>query len=335
MDIVRMRCGLGNQMFCYALYLELIQRGRKARIDLGFYEKYIDWPDPYMLERVFKKIKIEPLDNEVFNLICEKYEREKKDRVKMDYYKSYPEKRYFWGEDISMVGCYDPNVFKTKECTFVGTWMSEKYFEHAKEVVKDKFEFDGHRDRLPQIVKKMREEKSVSLNIRLGRAYSYVDMTTPNGIATEKIASKGFYSEAIKMMKNKVGEDIIWYVFSDSVDVLTGKTDPKEMIKRFKTDNSISKTNGTKEYLTAVDRIKSELYGMNVIYIEKNMFANYEDWYDMYLMSQCKHNIISNSTFGWWGAWLNDNRDKIVIAPKVFFTSSECTDICPDGWLKI
>ncbi|MDE6603998.1 MAG: alpha-1,2-fucosyltransferase [Lachnospiraceae bacterium] len=73
----------------------------------------------------------------------------------------------------------------------------------------------------------------------------------------------------------------------------------------------------------------------DAIFIESNMFENYQDWYDMYLMSCCKHNIIANSSFSWWGAWLNQNDNKIVIAPKRWINLYEQTDICAPDWILI
>ncbi len=57
--------------------------------------------------------------------------------------------------------------------------------------------------------------------------------------------------------------------------------------------------------------------------------------YDMFLMSQCKHNIIANSSFSWWAAWLNENEDKEVIAPDVWFTTEDVRDIWPKTWKKV
>ena len=58
-------------------------------------------------------------------------------------------------------------------------------------------------------------------------------------------------------------------------------------------------------------------------------------WADMYLMSQCNHNIIANSSFSWWGAWLNQNENKTVIAPQKWINGQNMTDICPDEWERI
>lgn len=71
------------------------------------------------------------------------------------------------------------------------------------------------------------------------------------------------------------------------------------------------------------------------IYISNEIFEEYQDWYDMYLMSCCKHNIIANSTFSWWGAWLNRHAGKIVVAPDRWINAQARKNICPPEWIRI
>ena len=69
--------------------------------------------------------------------------------------------------------------------------------------------------------------------------------------------------------------------------------------------------------------------GRTVIFLEDE-----PAYIDFFLLTLCKHNIITNSTFGWWSAYLNQNPDKIIVCPKIW-SAYDTTDLCPDHWIKI
>jgi hypothetical protein len=73
----------------------------------------------------------------------------------------------------------------------------------------------------------------------------------------------------------------------------------------------------------------------NKIFVELD--SNIPDHEEMYLMSKCKHNIIANSSFSWWGAWLNQYSDKKVIAPKKWLNNSKlnANDLIPASWIRL
>lgn len=109
-----------------------------------------------------------------------------------------------------------------------------------------------------------------------------------------------YYERAIKIISTKVS-DPIFYIFSDDID-------------------------------WAKKHLQSE--GQYIFVDWNNAETNYED---LRLMYHCKHNIIANSSFSWWGAWLNQNPHKLVIAPAKRFNNDmyDWSDIVPTSWIKI
>jgi hypothetical protein len=114
------------------------------------------------------------------------------------------------------------------------------------------------------------------------------------------ICSPEYYFAAIDYVKKKIG-NIHLFVFSD---------EPEWVKTNMKFDSPVT-------------------------YINNNTGGN--SYIDMQLMSLCKHNIIANSSFSWWGAWLNSNPGKIVVAPAKWFNDSSINvnDIIPNEWQKL
>jgi len=102
--------------------------------------------------------------------------------------------------------------------------------------------------------------------------------------------------------------------------------------------NAIKQFSEETTYLIFSDDInwcKTVFIGDEYIFIESQ-----SDIEDLYLMSLCKHNIIANSTFSWWGAWLNCNPNKVVVYPNKWFgpatiNNLSTKDMFPDNWVCV
>lgn len=94
-----------------------------------------------------------------------------------------------------------------------------------------------------------------------------------------------------------------------------------------------------------IDKPHFFVFSDDIAWVKDNLKINHqvsyvsgsgiEDHEELALMSQCKHNIIANSSFSWWGAWLNDNPGKIVIAPKNWFSDGDNSELIPNTWTTI
>ncbi len=81
------------------------------------------------------------------------------------------------------------------------------------------------------------------------------------------------------------------------------------------------------------ERAKAYLGEETAVYISHH--SEEEGYLDLQLMSMCRHQIIANSSFSWWAAWLNTNKEKIVVAPEKWLNHEEAADVVPDDWKKM
>lgn len=124
-------------------------------------------------------------------------------------------------------------------------------------------------------------------------------LKSPQTYEFHGIAGLPYYEQAIGHIRNRI-ENPVFFVFSD--------------------DNIWARTQFT---------------GPDFVFIEGN--AGDSSWMDMHLMARCKHAIIANSSFSWWGAYLNSNIEKIVLAPDRWFVSAQndTSDLLPKEWIQV
>lgn len=181
-----------------------------------------------------------------------------------------------------------------------GYWQSENYFKDIEAIIRQELKILPPRDEFNQLLsRKIQSCNSVGVHVRF-----FID---PFNINLNEHAFynflKSFFYKAIDKIKKMINNPC-FFIFSDN---------------------------------PLIARQWLQIRGENIYYVSHNI--NEDDSYkDLWLMSQCKHFIISNSTFGWWGAWLAENKNKIVIAPNIKKTGIGAwgfEGLIPEGWVLL
>lgn len=277
MIMIQMSGGLGNQMFCYALYKALQEAGKDVCIEEFTHYKDVGRQDNRLRE-IFK-VEYQSADRNTYNRLTDSslaFLQRVRRKLTGRRGRLYQEK------DATV---FEPEIFSQSDCYAEGYWQSFRYFEKAEDILRKEFTFDW--DNFPQKAKAykrdMEQNVSVSLHVRRGDYLNEKFAPIYGGICTD-----AYYEGAKAYMKEKY-PDCVFYLFTN--DAQWGRTQEKDDV-------------------VFVDCTDAESAYM-----------------DMALMSSCKHNITANSSFSWWGAWLNINPDKTVIMPEKWLNISAGQDI--------
>jgi hypothetical protein len=298
MIIVRLRGGLGNQLFQYAAGRSLsLHHDVDLRFDLYTYRKH-----PYRTFELSKFLipAVEATRAEVHRFTGSnpviRYLNKRSNYFYCPRVCAQPHYHFF--EDFFTL---PPDIYLS------GYWQSEKYFSEVSNIIRNEVQPLVALDvRNLALQNRLKTQESVSVHVRRG---DYVSSTAYGSFFGA--LEKSYYDQAIEIIKKRVAMPT-FYFFSD--DLAWCRDNFQHLQAEFIDHN------------TGVDSYK-----------------------DLLLMSSCSHNIIANSTFSWWGAWLNQNPRKNVIAPARWFRSSYQTkkepayasriyntkDLIPEAWVKI
>ena len=198
---------------------------------------------------------------------------------------------------------YNPGLFEhvPRECSLYGYWQCERYFVELEAELQERFTPGTPLPTFHQeMLRQIKDAGSRSAFLTIRRT-DYVGNSFHGELPHD------YYLKAAELVAARVS-DPIFFVFSD---------DPGWVLENFRLP-----------YRTVVagnyDRTVRDHLGR-------------EDA-ELYLMSQCQHAVMANSSYSWWGAWLNPDRDRVVVAPKAWFGptgTEDPRDIVPNRWLRI
>lgn len=199
---------------------------------------------------------------------------------------------------------FDEQLLKREPAYLTGYFQSEKYFKDIEEQVRDALQFsdkiwEGKNTSLLEKIKKyqsrIKSSMAVSVHIRRG---DYLDNVEAYG----NICTEDYYCKAVDLMQKWYPEAVFYFFSNDSQWVRNW------LLEKYGERLSFEVIEGTDE---------------SVGYL------------DMFLMSQCRHHIIANSSFSWWGAWLNPSKEKKVVAPSRWHNCQMQTDIYTQEMIKV
>ncbi|WP_221391800.1 alpha-1,2-fucosyltransferase [Dyadobacter sp. NIV53] len=195
---------------------------------------------------------------------------------------------------------FEPEVLSAKSMfTYLsGFWQTEKYFRDIKETLQKELTLKSVETEQFKVYKKQIQAENCPVSLHIRRG-DYVNNTQFNN--QFGFIGLDYYRNAIKFFKEK-SPDCKFFVFSDDLEWV-------------------------KENLNS---------GQDFIFVENT--GENSDLEDLMLMRACHHHIIANSSFSWWGAWLNPKEDKIVIAPARWYNNLpdlNTNDLVPENWIRL
>lgn len=292
MKIVKLKGGLGNQMFQYA-YAKLLEKitGEDVRLD---YSAFQTLENDIIRAPRLKKFQIsipEAQDDELKRICMFKHQG---NSLSYQYkmwvlFDELLNKKYFREHTRAYIS---PETL-TKYSYFDGYWQSYRYVDLVMDdVVKREFIPNYEMSEETKATQKvMQSQNSVFVGVRKGD-YA-LEKAHWGNFGTE------YYQKAMKYIADCI-DTPVFYIFSNDIEWCKKNID----------------------------------WGsFHVIYREPGQQTN--DFEELMLMAACKHSVIINSTYHWWGARLSDNKDKIVIAPGKWFFDNKPIDIIPPNWIRI